>query len=839
MKEDIERLKRIYNDLKQQCDDRSCPIMILVEIDAEDLDFMRKHMKTICWAYEEGRGYGRTLLTYLIMDYVYENYAADEDEPVNLWPLIDRYLSNYIDPSHKNAYTDKEKKKTIMDILETLGLPQIDNGKKYLNSVLLNSSSKHYSERFFDYISNEYHRMIERDVEYDLSAIGRRISSEFKQDRTKVTQMSHSFGLLITDENIFPNIFDRVINKLDQRMKNDMEYDLGRWEEAFDDWYLRADNAQDTRSKAELSLVECDGRYWIHIVFPPSKAVPGEYHVNLNVGGQAHKIDVPVIKIRGVNCSRKVNVEFPAHTIDVLGAISARDSTGIVLLNIQRSDYRMFYTNGNYANRIFPGTYNMFIRNGVDHDLPVLFTDPVTEDFGFIQTELDKNTAYHIGASNIVFERKLSKNSISIQYPSLGETYARVEGIAHIVPRHPTLIFETKVDKVHISIKGYDGRPVFNEYLDVNPGGLDINSLIGPESGVYRLSITYEKYRLVSIRYLLIRDLSFRVDDVVCPNSCGDIPFTDSEGDDILVFDRGQMFVEYPVEIHGKTFECQVKTPMIFFNPHPSTNEDDWRLADSDTIDTNDLEGTMLIAPGCIPDGQEVHLMIRSSFGISTLTDNVSEGICSFPIYDTIQHQQGEKLSFTIEMLYNDRSFPIFKVDTLGKYDIDIKNDIIAVTPYYMPPNCVARYEYHTDETSKAGLLELNSTALFDIHSASSVSITELNLDTNDELIIYQKKDPATHVHTVNIDDPYMDPMEKVQRLLAGDGCRQDARLAFKILQGMSDEGEKEATLMLARMYLMGSSTAVDLQKSADYFERYLEQKDASKSDEETRLPYY
>ncbi len=56
MKEDIERLKRIYNDLKQQCDDKSCPIMILAEIDAEDLDFMREHMKTICWAYEGGHG---------------------------------------------------------------------------------------------------------------------------------------------------------------------------------------------------------------------------------------------------------------------------------------------------------------------------------------------------------------------------------------------------------------------------------------------------------------------------------------------------------------------------------------------------------------------------------------------------------------------------------------------------------------------------------------------------------------------------------------------------------------------------------------------------------------
>ena len=36
MDEDIERLKRIYGDLKQQYDDKSSPLMILSDIDEED-----------------------------------------------------------------------------------------------------------------------------------------------------------------------------------------------------------------------------------------------------------------------------------------------------------------------------------------------------------------------------------------------------------------------------------------------------------------------------------------------------------------------------------------------------------------------------------------------------------------------------------------------------------------------------------------------------------------------------------------------------------------------------------------------------------------------------------
>ncbi|WP_400238430.1 hypothetical protein [Methanomethylophilus alvi] len=37
MDEDIERLNRIYGDLKQQYDDKSSPLMILSDIDADDL----------------------------------------------------------------------------------------------------------------------------------------------------------------------------------------------------------------------------------------------------------------------------------------------------------------------------------------------------------------------------------------------------------------------------------------------------------------------------------------------------------------------------------------------------------------------------------------------------------------------------------------------------------------------------------------------------------------------------------------------------------------------------------------------------------------------------------
>ena len=201
MDEDIERLKRIYGDLKQQYDDKSSPLMILSDIDADDLEYLRSHVGKVCWAYLHGLDCGGMLLTCVIIDFVYERYAADDDT-VKLWPLIEDYLEPYYEFSRNDLI------KVIMRTLETFRLPVIDYGKKYLNTVLLHSSSRHYSERFFDYILNQYERMIEREIGYDLRKLAETISDEFKNDETKVSQMSHSFGLLIKDKDIFPSVFD-------------------------------------------------------------------------------------------------------------------------------------------------------------------------------------------------------------------------------------------------------------------------------------------------------------------------------------------------------------------------------------------------------------------------------------------------------------------------------------------------------------------------------------------------------------------------------------------------------------------------------------------------------
>lgn len=675
---------------------------------------------------------------------------------------------------------------------------------------------------------NQYDRMIEREISYDLLELANTISDEFENDPTKVTRMSHSFGLLIKNKNIFPSIFDRIINKLDQRIKNSIEYDLGRWEDAFNEWYLKTNNIQYTRSKADFVMEELDGEYYINITFPSSKSVPAHYWINLSIGRQEQKIDIPVAKIRGINCSQKHQIKFPIPMIDLLDGIMAKDSTDVELLNVPKCNGMFFNNSGKYTEKISPGTYSIFIRCGVESDIPQIFTEQISESLYFITAKLDCNANYHIGDTKIAFESSVSKGSVSIKFPSLGNTYAHVDGIPHIAPKHPSLIFETNVSNVHISIKRYDGRYIFNEYLDIESGIFDINALIEPKTDVYRLNITYEGYRLVSVKYLLSKGLSFRADDIICSNQVGDIPFSNSDNEDILTFKKNDMYTFHLIEIHGKSFKCKVKTPLIFFNPHPSTNEEDWRPGNSDSFDTNELEGTLLIAPGCVPDGKQVDLIIRSPNGMDVIPDIVSDGLCSYTIYNQIQSLQREQLPFGIDIRYNENIFSLFKVNTLGKYDIDIQNKIVAITPYYLPSNCRTRFEYDTVDESNAGTMRLNKTIVFDIGIPSSIKVIETNLDTNDDLIVYKKDDNRTCKHPIDINDPCMTPLEKANRLIDGNGCNQDVSGALRIFQSLSNDGNSQATLRLARLYLTGMYMTTDLQKASNYFILYLNQKTIS-----------
>lgn len=757
------------------------------------------------------------LLTYLLVDQVYENYAADESENINLWPMLIEYLSGI-------AAVDRATLNDLMmSCFRACHLPIIKDGKKYQNTVLINSSSRHYSSRFFDYISKQYEQYLERETKYDVRDLANIISKEFQKDEVRVSQMSHSFGLLIKNEELFPDIFDRVINKIDQRRNHWAEYDLGRWEEAFNEWYLSTSNKEYTRSKAELSLEESDGEYYLKIVFPSSKSVPpSNYSIVLNISEKVDRINIPVGKLRGVLCSQSKTLIYPLYSIDIFGRIRAVDSTGVLLIDLLPSDFRFFNAAGNYTKSVSKGDYRVLMLKDSNHNLPIRFECNVSDRISLIDTTLEGGKEYSVNGTTISLDRTILRNPLVVTYPTIKGTLVRCSEVSVVLSKHPELVFEKEVNGLRISIKNYAKRQILNETRDVESGSLDLNKLLSPETGVYYLTVSFEGHRLLHTKYLLAKDLQFNPRDKIATKTPGSIPYTYMGNESELTCSDNEMFSTMFIEANGKKFKCEVKTPLIFFNPRPDEDERDWCLSEPEKFDSNKLGGTLKIAPGCIQDGESISLLVRSSLGTESMQDIVTDGYCSFSISECIQNIQSRKLSFGLDLVYNNHVFPILSVNTLGKYDIEKMNGIVAITPYKLTAAARPRFDFRSREKTDAGPLVLGKTELFDISKPCILKVVEHNMESNEEIVIFERNQDGIKLRKSGLALEGLSDYSKATHLLKGINCEPDVDGAIDIFKKLSDEGHAESALTLARLYLNSSLVEIDLQKSSDYFKRYL-----------------
>lgn len=819
--QEINRLKSIYSDLSQQLMDGTPPIMILASIGDDDIDFLRSNLELVCWGFESGQIWGRLLLVYSIIDYVYEQYAQDTDENTNLWPLVIKYLSKYI------KFTRQELVDVVHETLtdERYHLPSESSGKPYLNTVLLNSSSKHYSGRFFDFIMGQYSKNLDKDVEFDLKDVALSISQNFEEDRIKVNQMSHSFGLMIKNPEIFPDIFDRVINKIDQRSKSLVEYDLGRWETAFDDWYSDINSSKLTRNKAEILLESHSGEYYLVVNFPSNRGVPKGYYAKLSFGKESSIVKFSVISKKGINHSFTPPLKYPVQNIPLFDNISAKDSTDVDLADVAASDYRFFNTSGKMVNAPSSGQYKVLIRHGVDYDLPELYNERISDDVVLIFTKLEKGCEYHIGKDTIRSEEHISKNNLSIRYPTTDGRSIICADRPNVIPEHPTILVDGGIEAIRVSLKDYAGRYLYNDPVTPIDGQIDINDLTESRTGAYTLVLSYEKYRLANVRYLVIDGIGYSPDIKVANPSSGQLSIISADGSKSLPYTPEDMYAYDTFTVNGKPFKCGFRTPNIFFNPCSDRDGDLWISAGCDTFDTNELGSTIGISIGCACDSEDVALLIRSPMGSVRMNSKIDQGVCYFRISDEIQYIQSKKYHFGLELQYEGKLYPLFQVQTKGKYDVDICNDLAIITPYKMPSGCYARYEYHSFSENRAGYLNLNNPELFDLGKPCTLIVTETNTDTNDEIIIFKKKSSVIKRPNLSSTIEKMKPYDRAQYLLAGNGCDIDVYTALDILKDLASKGNLRALYQLGTIYLNGQIVTADLQKAADYFGQYLSER--------------
>lgn len=813
--EDIFRLESIFSDLDQQFIDGSSPLMIFASISDDDLEFLRSHMRLIAWGFDSDQYWARLLLTYIIIDYVYENYNQDREENANLWPLIRKYLDTYI------VLSREEIIKIIYSVFEKYHLPQEKSGNLHQNTVLLNSSSRFYSNRFFDFILGQYDRKLGGEVEYDLRDVALSISKRFVEDPVKVNQMSHSYGLMIKNKNIFPDVFERVIKKIDQRMNDSLEYDLGRWEPAFDEWYSDINSSKYTRKGAEVLLRNVDGEYYLKITFPKNRGVPLKgYSIRFSMNGMSETLAISVANRSGIGESRKKHLDYPIQAVDIFGRISALDSTNVRLLDLEPSDYRFFSSSGRLVASPSAGLYNVLIKYGVKHDLEDIFSDRISNDIVLVQTRLEKGKEYHIGSDTIVSEATISKNSLSIDCPVVRTGFVISADRPFVLSKHPFISIDEGVDDIRISLKDFAGRYVFNEHVVPDSEGIDINDLVSVSSGVFSLTISYGKYRLASVRYLLVEGIDYNPDSSVSTPKDGILRIHAQGRSFKLPYTSEDMYVYTDFEVNGKKFPCGFRTPNVFFNPCPDIDENRWIKAGSEDFNTTELSSSIGVSLGCVPDGRIATLFIRSPLGTIQIPSEIQDGMCFFGIFDYISKIQSMKYHFGLEVQFGGHFYPLFNVGTKGKYDVDVCNNIALITAYYLPAGCYARYEYHSFKENLAGYLQLNRSEIFDLSVPCQLVITETNTDTNDEILIYEKKSKLINKPNLNSTLRDMDPYKRALFLLNGNGCDRDPYEAIDILESLAQQNHHQALYKLGIIYLDGQLVNVDFAKAADYFER-------------------
>ena len=810
--EDIQRLVSIYTDLDQQYKDGISPIMILASISDDDLEFIRSHLDLVCWGYQSDQYWGNLLMSYAIIDCVYENYAQDSSENTNLWPMVIRYFS-------KNISLDRsELVDIVMKTIQDCKLPQIDYGNPYQNTVLLHSSSKYYSSRFFNLILGQYDRNLEGKVGFDLRDVALSISESFSKDSVKVNQMSHSFGLMIKDEKIFPEVFERIIRKIDQRRNSTFEFDLGRWESAFDEWYSDANSSKFTRNKAEVSLEDFDGEYYLSIKFPSNRGVPLKgYGVKLTLNGESSIIDLPVRNKKNVGYSMMSKpIRFPIQNVDIFNRITAVDSTGVSLLDLDASDFRFFGTSGRLINNPTSGQYKALIRYGVKHDLSESFSDRISDDIVLIFTKLERGNEYRIGNKIIVSEGSISKNSLQLKFPTEEGRFIQCDERPHVLSAHPIILVDEDVDSLRVTLKDFAGRYVYNDIITLESEEIDVNELAPSGNGVYTLTLTYQKYRLASVKYLVVEDLTYHPDKAAVMPSEGILYIHSKEGDSTIPYTDRDMYAHKDFIINGKPFDCMFRTPNVFFNPSPDRDDNNWIPAGTEDFDNTELGSSLGVSLGCVPDGEPVRLFIRSPLGTEQVASETFEGECYFNISDYVDKILSKKYHFGIEVQFRGHFYTLFSVKTKGKYDIDVCNGLAVVTPYRLPAGCFARFEYHSFSDPSAGYLELNKTELFDVSVPCYLFISETDTDTNNEIIVFEKNSMSIQKPNLSSKLEDLPPYLKATYLLNGNGCKPDVYGALEILQQLCEQGDPMAMYKLGLIYMNGRLINTNLSKAAD-----------------------
>jgi len=812
-----ERLKDIYKDLSTQLNEFVCPILILTTIDDSDLDFLRSHVEEIyknrhtCDYLNELQ----LLFAYLIVDTIYENYGDSEYGSGNYWSILDKLVGHTLSNDERNTIGDD-----FFDTLEQNGLRSVNEGKKKdrMNTILMQSSSMWYANGFFKLAYKTFNDF-GGDLEYDHEKKVKKISEAYNTPGN-VNQTGNAFAKLIKNEDLFVNIFEKILRKIDSNLKGECGEDIGRWEHAFEKWFKTLNSSSQHKSVI-ISLIEDYEGYGLNIHIPKMDIQSSIYRMIIQIGQeQPISLKMQVGTLRGRKFCAEENYIIPADGVRIFTGIRVVDSDSQEFINIPSCDGLFFKMGGEYVQSLSNSEYKVLTR-AKDYNIPILGEINAGYGLKLIHTKLSTNIQYHVGADLLKVKPKIGGKVWFDLCPIIG-SHLHSDIVDNLCIQHPIIHFSDIEGDVHVVLRNYLNDIIIDKIYTNCPESIDINEITS-ETGKYKLKAYIEGTSQFTKRYVMIRGLEYVPNTLVSASEEGQIISKSSGSEHLIYYGPDNQYVEDIQNVNGKNYTVMVRTPNIFFNLNPN-DDNSWVNASSDDLKTIDFNNRFLIAPGCIPDGEVIKLIFRTDDMYFKEYLGVTEsGICEFKIADFLEYVYENKCKFYLGLKYKDQTYPVFEINTLGKYVIERVNDILTIFPYSMPTNCKTFYKYLSSKHKVNDWLTLGDTVAFDVSGMVDLIIMEKNTDTNDELklVSYSNLSRYLNQDEYDIDLDNLPLIEQARHYVVGDGCIQSISKALVIYNELADQGNTDILLYLAKMYIRGNIVDKNYEKAASYLLRF------------------
>lgn len=674
---DYERIKEISDELSIQFgSEEQAPVLVQVFISPEDLEYVESQRIKLFRHALSGDKICLTLMSYLIVKVAFEKY---DDK---YWDHFREYMSCSITSTEESKI-----KKLFFSFIEENGFHLVNEGDKYVNTILFNTGiPKKHADRFFKKMLDEYNQVNGVLSDKTLTHILRNI--ELKRIDSKPGDEIKAVRMFLGDQTYSSAICKTVLKKIDQSSDSSDDnstYDLGLLDDQFTNWfkgkqYLEKANINKNYTGLRIDTKDLE----VYFDFPAIEVNSYPYKISLEVS-DGHPIchTIPVRRKDNKCIAEPYKIKLTNEQF-LNGFKISNDIEQV--FSMESKSHILFDKNGLLETDLTRGTNYLVYDDSFDPDIDAV--SDVEKQFVTIRETRKLNSGesfridgedYCVGLSD---PNKIRYNLSRVDSIVTTPDNVRVD----CVLKHPEISIESSLSAVVISIFDYDGNRLFKKKISSdNFDHLNIEDIYGNnDSGFYKIMVRFGNIRK-DYRYILVSEFSVNSpfsltsDSGLMSISIDEVKYNVSYGPD-------EYSVMKNIQINNRVFNFEVKTPIITFK-HRS-NDVMWQTPSDAVIDRTEINKVIVVSPGLETDGLcMLDFYTRGDKIIGSRFSNIQDGLCRFEIIDVILSLK--KYPYLVDCFFNcnGQAFKLFSLRETYTYDVDSVDGACLISVFSMPMN--------------------------------------------------------------------------------------------------------------------------------------------------------